>query len=97
MEFAYNNNYHSCIGMASYEALYGRQCRTSMYWGEVGARKLVGPDIVQITTEKVEMIKANLKLAMDRQKSYTNNRRRDLEFKVGDRVLLKLSPWKGVL
>lgn len=77
--------------------MYGRPGRTPVCWGEVGERKLVGPEIVQVTTEKIEMIKANLKSARDRQKSYADNRKRDLEFEVGDRVLLKLSPWKGVL
>ena len=83
--------------MAPYETLYGRPCRTSVCWGEVGERKLVEPEIVQITTKKVEMIKANLKVARDRQKSYADNKARDLEFEVGDRVFLKLSSWKGVL
>lgn len=97
MEFAYNNSCQSSIGMAPYEALYGRPYRTPVCWEEVGERKLVGPEIVQITTKKVKMIKANLKTARDRQKSYVDNWRRDLEFEVGDRVFLKLSPWKGVL
>ena len=52
--------------MAPYEALYGRPCRTLVCWGEVGERKLVGPEIVQITTEKVEMIKEIRKAARDR-------------------------------
>ena len=95
MEFSYNNSYQASIGMAPYEALYGKPCRTPMCWGEVGERKLVGPEIVQITTEKVELIKTNLKTARDRQKSYTDNRRRDLEFEVGDKVFLKLSLWRG--
>jgi len=82
--------------MTPYEALYGRSCRTPVCWREVGERKLVGPEIVQITTEKVEMIKANLKSARDRL-SYADNRRRDLEFEVDDRMFLKLLPWKGVL
>ena len=83
--------------MALYEALYGRPCRTPVCWGEVGERKLVGSKIVQVTTEKIEIIKANLKPARDRQKSYADNRRRDLEFEVRDRVFLKLLSWKGVL
>lgn len=80
MKFAYNNSYQSIIVMVPYEALYGRLCRTPVCWGEVGERKLVGLEIVQITTEKMEMIKANLKTAQDRQKSYADNRRRDIEF-----------------
>jgi hypothetical protein len=97
MEFAYNNSYHSSIGMAPYEALYGRQCRTPLCWDEVGERKLLAPEVVQITTDKVKVIRERLKTAQSRQKSYADNRRRDLEFQVGDSVFLKLSPWKGVV
>jgi hypothetical protein len=53
--------------------------------------------LVQITTEKVEVIKEKLKTAQSRQKSYADNRRKDLEFQVGDWVFLKLSPWKGIV
>ena len=49
MEFAYNNSYQASIGMAPYEALYGRKCQTPVCWDEVGERKLVGPEIVQVT------------------------------------------------
>jgi hypothetical protein len=83
--------------MAPYEALYGRQCRTPLCWDEVGERKLLAPDMVQITTDKVKVIRERLKTAQSRQKSYADNRRRDLEFQVGDSVFLKLSPWKGVV
>ncbi|KAL0545745.1 hypothetical protein IC582_015636 [Cucumis melo] len=97
MEFAYNNNFHSSIGMTPYEALYGRRCRTPVCWDEVGERKLVEPELVQITSENVKIIREKLKTAQDRQKSYVDKRRRDLEFEVGDKIFLKLSPWKGVL
>ena len=50
MEFAYNNTFHSTLGMARYEALYGRKCRTPICWDKVGERQLVGPEIVQLTT-----------------------------------------------
>src|ERR1051325_9445928 len=66
-EFAYNNSYHSSIGMAPFETLYGRKCRTPVCWGEVGERKLLGPKIVQITNQVVEIAKENLKIARDRQ------------------------------
>ena len=52
VEFAYNNSYHSSIGMAPYEALYGRKCRTHLCWYEVGERSLLGPDLVQETTKR---------------------------------------------
>ena len=97
MEFAYNNSYQASIGMAPYEALYGRKCRTPVCWDEVGERKLVGPEIVQVTCDKIKVIRDRLNIAQDRHKSYANNRRRDLVFEVGDMVFLRISPWKGVL
>ncbi|KAL0559359.1 hypothetical protein IC582_003968 [Cucumis melo] len=97
MEFAYNNNYQSSIGMTPYEALYGRPCRIPVCWNEVGERKLVGPELVQITTNNIKLIRENLGKAQDRQKSYADKRRRNLEFQVGDQVFLKLSPWRGVI
>ncbi|KAI5333602.1 hypothetical protein L3X38_023734 [Prunus dulcis] len=97
MEFAYNNSYHSSIEMAPYEALYGRQYRTPICWNEVGDKKVEKVDNIRATTEKVNMIREKLKIAQDRQKSYADNRSKDLEFTVGDWVFLKLSPWKGVM
>ena len=97
IEFAYNNSYQASIEMAPYEALYGRKCRTPVYWDEVGEKRLIGPEIVQVTTDKINVIREKLKIARDRQKSYADNRRRNLEFKVGDRVFLRVSPWKGIL
>ena len=97
MEFAYNNSYHASIEIAPFEALYGKKCRTIVCWDEVGERRLVGPELVQITSEKVKVVHDNLKTARDRQKSYADNHRRDLQFETGDRVFLKISPWKGVL
>ena len=66
MEFAYNNSYQASIEMASFEALYGRKCRTLVCWDEVGEGRLVSPELVQITSEKVEVIFENLKTARDR-------------------------------
>ena len=97
MEFAYNNSYQSSIEMVPYEALYGRKCRTPLCWDEVGERKFLGLEIVQVTTDNVKVIKDRLKITQDRQKNYADNRRRDMEFQVGDQVFLRISPWKGVL
>ncbi|KAL0555988.1 hypothetical protein IC582_004491 [Cucumis melo] len=97
MGFAYNNSYQFSIGMAPYEALYGRPCRTPVCWNEVGERKLVDPELVQTTTSNIKLIRENLKIAQDRQKSYADKRGRNLEFQVGDQVFLKLSPWQGVV
>ena len=97
MEFAYNNSYQSSIGMAPFEALYGQKCRTLVCWDEVGERRPRGLELVQITLDKIHIFRDKLKTIRDRQKSYANKRRKDLQFKVGDRVFLKVSPWKGVL
>ncbi|GKB48183.1 reverse transcriptase domain-containing protein [Tanacetum coccineum] len=95
-EFSYNNSYHSSIRCAPFEALYGRKCRSPVLWVEIGESSLIGPEFVQETTDKVVLIKEKLKAARDCQKSYADNRRIPLEFEVGDRVMLKVSPWKGV-
>ena len=96
-KFSYNNSYHSSIKMPPYEALYGRKCRTPVCWGEVGQRVLGSTDIVLQTTEKIQVIRDHLVTASSRQKSYADKRRSNLEFQVGDYVLLKVSPWKGVI
>ncbi|KAL4028527.1 hypothetical protein IC575_011724 [Cucumis melo] len=97
MEFAYNNSYQSSIGMTLFEALYGRPCKIPVCWNEVGERKLVGPELVQVTSDNIKLIRENMKIAQDRQKSYADKRRRNLEFQIGEQVFLKLSPWRGVL
>ncbi|CAN6579246.1 unnamed protein product [Malus baccata var. baccata] len=97
MEFDYNNSYHSSIGMAPFEALYGKFCRTLLCWSEVGKRVLVGPEIVDKTTQNIQVIKSNLKAAQDRQKSIADRPATDRMYNVSDWVFLKLSPWKGVV
>ncbi|GJS29968.1 putative nucleotidyltransferase, ribonuclease H [Tanacetum coccineum] len=96
-KFSYNNSYHSSMKYAPFEALYGRKCRTPIAWAEVGESKLIGPKIIQETINKIVQIKERLKAARDRQKRYADNRRKLLEFNVGDKVLLKVSPKKGVV
>ncbi|GJV37056.1 putative reverse transcriptase domain-containing protein [Tanacetum coccineum] len=97
VEFSYNNSYHSSVRCAPFEALYGRKCRSPIMWAEVGEGQLIGPELVQETAEKISQIKDRLKAARDRHKSYADKRRKPLEFSVGEYVLLKLSPWKGVV
>ena len=97
MEFAYNNSYQSSIGMAPYEALYGRRCRTPVCWTELDEHKIIGLDLVKDTEEKVQIIQQRLKAASDRQRSYANLKRKDIEHEVGDKVFLKVSPWKKIL
>ncbi|GKD49720.1 putative reverse transcriptase domain-containing protein [Tanacetum coccineum] len=94
-EFYYNNSYHSSIRCAPFEALYRRKCRSLVLWDEVRENRLISPEMVQETTDKVVIIKERLKAARYHQKSYADNRQKALEFEVGDRVLLKVSPWKG--
>nr|GEX73603.1 putative reverse transcriptase domain-containing protein [Tanacetum cinerariifolium] len=96
VEFSYNNSYHTSIKCAPFETLYGRKCRSPVIWTEVGESQLIRPYIMQETTEKIIQIKERLKPTRSRQKSYVDKRRKPLEFKVRDRVLLEVSPWKGV-
>ena len=95
VEFAYNNSFHTSIGMSPYEALYGRPCRTPLCWTQVGERSMLGPEIVEETTEKIRMVRDHMKAAQDRQKSYADKRRKHLEFEVGDLVYLKMITFKG--
>ena len=97
VEFACNNNFQTSIGMTPYEALCGRKCRSPIYWDDVGERKLLGSDLVQVTIEKIRLILDMLKTTHSRQKSYVDNRRRELEFQVGDHVFLKVSSMKNVM
>ncbi|GKC35182.1 putative reverse transcriptase domain-containing protein [Tanacetum coccineum] len=97
IEFSYNNSYHTSIKATHFEALYGRKCRSPICWAEVGDAQLTGPEIVRETTEKIIQIKHRLQALRDRQRSYADKRRKPLEFQVGDKVMLKVSPWKGVI
>ncbi|GKA54392.1 hypothetical protein Tco_0753341 [Tanacetum coccineum] len=97
VEFSYNNSYHTSIKAAPFEALYGRKCRSPVCWAEVGEAQLTGPEIIHETTEKIFKIRDRMQAARDRQKSYADKRRRPLEFEVGDKVMLKVAPWKGVI
>nr|GEY74195.1 putative reverse transcriptase domain-containing protein [Tanacetum cinerariifolium] len=80
----------------SFELLYGRKCRAPICWNEVGERVIEGPELVNVTNEKVSIAKEKLKEARSRQKSYDDRHQRALEFKPGDRVFLKVSPCRGV-
>ncbi|GKF02542.1 putative reverse transcriptase domain-containing protein [Tanacetum coccineum] len=82
---------------APFEALYGRKCRSPVCWAEVGEVQLTGPEIVQETTEKIVVIKQRMQAARDRQKSYADLKRKPMEFQIGDKVMLKVSPWKRVV
>ncbi|XP_076915427.1 uncharacterized protein LOC143574773 [Bidens hawaiensis] len=96
VEFAYNNFWQASVGMAPFELLYGRKCQAPTCWEEIGEKIIEGPELVQITNEKVTIAREKLKEAQSRQKSYADQHRRALEFQVGDHVFLKVSPCRGV-
>nr|GEU83605.1 putative reverse transcriptase domain-containing protein [Tanacetum cinerariifolium] len=91
------SNYHASIKAAPYEALYKKKYRSPVCWSEVGDSQLTGPELIRDTTEKIVQIKNRLLATCSRQKSYADRRLKPLEFKVGDMVLLKVSPWKRVV
>jgi hypothetical protein len=95
-EFSYNNSYQESLKMALFEMLYGHRCRTPLFCFESGEQKVFGPDILQEAEKQVHMVRENLHVAQSRQKSYTNHRRRELNFEVGYFVYLKVSPMGGL-
>nr|GEW92237.1 reverse transcriptase domain-containing protein [Tanacetum cinerariifolium] len=97
VKFSYNNSYHASIKVAPYEALYGQKCRSPVCWAEVGEAQLTSPEMIQETTEKIILIKQRIQAAQDRQKSYADRKQKPMKFKVRDKVMLKVSPWKGVV
>ncbi|GKA22661.1 putative reverse transcriptase domain-containing protein [Tanacetum coccineum] len=92
----FGGSYHLSIRCSPFEALYRRKCRSPVLWAEIGEGIVIGPELVLETTDKVVLIKEKLKATRDRQKSYVDKRRKPLEL-VGDRVLLKVWPWKGIV
>ena len=96
IEFTYNNSFHASIGMAPYEALYGRRCRTPLCWYQDGEAVLVGPELLAQTTEKVRMVRDRMLASQSRQKAYADRRRRPLEFAAGDHVFLRVTRTTGV-
>ncbi|XP_062113714.1 uncharacterized protein LOC133825292, partial [Humulus lupulus] len=96
IEFSYNNSYQATIGVAPYEMLYGRKCRSPIHWDETGERRYLGPEMVQRTNEALEKIRARMLASQSRQKSYSDQKRRSVEFQVGDHVFLRVSPLRGV-
>ncbi|GJU11919.1 putative reverse transcriptase domain-containing protein [Tanacetum coccineum] len=86
----FTSSYHSSVRCAPFKALYGRKCRSPIMWAEVGEGQLIGPELVQETTEKISQIKDRLKVARDRQKSYADKRRKPLEFSVVGHVAYRL-------
>nr|GFB06232.1 DNA/RNA polymerases superfamily protein [Tanacetum cinerariifolium] len=96
VEFTYNNSCHASIKCAPFEMLYGRKCRAPICWDQVEERVIEGPEMIEVTNEKVAIAKEKLKEDRTRQKSYVDKHRRSIEFQPGDRVFLKVSPARGV-
>nr|GEZ75188.1 retrotransposable element Tf2 [Tanacetum cinerariifolium] len=96
VEFAYNNSWHASIKCAPFEMLYGRKCRAPICWDQVGEHIIEGPEMIEVTNEKVAVAKEKLNEARTRQKSYADKDRKSLEFQPGDHVFLKVSPARGV-
>jgi hypothetical protein len=94
-EFSYNNSYQASTEMTPFEALYGRQCKASLFKSQTGESEVFGLEVLRGAGRQVQMIRENLKVAQSRQKSYTDKRRRDLFFEVRDFVYLKVSPMRG--
>jgi hypothetical protein len=95
-EFSYNNSYQKSLKMAPFEMLYGRRCRTPLFWNETGEWKVFKPDILQEVEKQVCMVRENLRVVQSRQKSYADHRTRELSFEVEDFVYLKVSPMRGL-
>jgi hypothetical protein len=95
-EFSYNNSYQASLKMSLFETLYGKKCRTPLYWDKTRGRQFFGPKLIQEAEEQVRIIREHLRVAQTRQKSYADNRRRPLEFEEGDYVYLKVSPLRGM-
>ena len=95
-EFAYNNSYQASLQMAPFEALYGRRCRTPLNWSETGDSRIFGPDMLKEAEEKVKQIRDRLKTAQSRQKSYYDQKHREVSFEPGDSVYLRVSPMRGL-
>ncbi|XP_074264523.1 uncharacterized protein LOC141587008 [Silene latifolia] len=90
-------SYHTSIGITPFEAFYGRKCRSPVCWDDSTEVVVLGPEMVQDMVKQVHFIRQKMKAAQDRQKSCADLHRRDIEFAVGDKVLLKVSPIRGVM
>ncbi|XP_074288790.1 uncharacterized protein LOC141613946 [Silene latifolia] len=97
MNEAHNTLYHTSIGMAPFEALYGRKCESPICWDDSTKAVILGPQMIQDIVDQVHIIREKMRAAQDRKKSYADLRRSDNEFGVGDKVLLKVSPMRGVM
>ena len=97
IKFSYKNSYQETIGIALYKAIYGRKCRSLVHWNEIGETIVTALEFVENTTNIVKKIQARMKSTQSQHKSYTDKRKRPLEFQTGDSVFLKVAPLKGMM
>lgn len=97
IEFSYNNSYHNSIEMAPYEALYGQKCRSPLCWNDRSDTVVLGPQFLQDAQKKIKVIREKMKAARSRQKSYADLKRNHAEYRVGEKVWLRISPTKNLM
>jgi hypothetical protein len=97
VEFAYNNGYETSAKFSPFEVLYDRNCTNPISWDNLADRLMVGPEMLQEMENMVRKVQQNLKEAKDRYKSYADEKRRHLEFQVGDHVYLKVKAQKSLM
>jgi len=97
VKFTYNNSYQTTIGMTPYEALYGLRCQTPVCWEKVGDQKLIRTELVQITMDKIKIIKVRMKAVYGSQKNYAYNQRSHLEFQIEDKMFFKVALWNNII
>ncbi|WVZ80413.1 hypothetical protein U9M48_027886 [Paspalum notatum var. saurae] len=95
-EFSYNNSYQASLKKSPFEALYGKRCRTPLFWNQTSEKQVFGPDMIQDAEQQLRIVQKNLRVAQSKQRSYADVRRRGLSFKVDDHVYLKVSPMRGI-
>ena len=95
-EFSYNNSYQASLKMSPFEALYGRKCRTPLNWSKTGDSRIFGPEILKEAETKVQIIRDRLKAAQSHQKSYYDQKHRQVSFESNDYVYLRVSPMRGL-
>jgi hypothetical protein len=94
-EFSYNNSYQASLKMSPFEALYGRKCKTSLYWDQIGERQFFGLEIIQEAEEHVRMIRENLRTTQSRKTMLCRHPKKIVGVWGSDHVYLKVSPIRG--
>ncbi|WVZ97237.1 hypothetical protein U9M48_042787 [Paspalum notatum var. saurae] len=92
----FSTAYQASLKKSPFEALYGKRCRTLLFWIQTGEKQVFGPDIIQDAEQQLRIVQENLRVAQSMQRSYADVRWRDLSFKVDDHVFLKVSPMRGI-